>query len=60
HSLKLKVVAEGLETTKQLTLLQAQNCDEVQGNLCSPALTATALTQLLQTGQSLLLANEGR
>lgn len=50
HSLKLKVVAEGVETAAQLTFLQQQNCDEVQGHFFSPALTAAALTKLLQKG----------
>lgn len=35
HSLKLKVVAEGVETEAQLKYLQAMRCDEYQGYLCS-------------------------
>jgi diguanylate cyclase (GGDEF)-like protein len=31
HSLKLKVVAEGVETADQLKFLRAQRCDQVQG-----------------------------
>jgi EAL domain-containing protein (putative c-di-GMP-specific phosphodiesterase class I) len=35
HSLKLKVVAEGVETEEQSRLLRLLNCDEFQGYLVS-------------------------
>lgn len=35
HSLKLEVVAEGIETKEQLVLLQAQECNYVQGYVFS-------------------------
>jgi hypothetical protein len=40
HSLKLAVVAEGVETEAQLKALRALGCDEYQGFLESPALPA--------------------
>ena len=40
HSLKLSVVAEGVETQGQLEALRALGCDEYQGHLESPALPA--------------------
>jgi len=38
HSLKLKVVAEGVETAEQASLLGTLKCDEIQGYLVSPPL----------------------
>jgi EAL domain-containing protein (putative c-di-GMP-specific phosphodiesterase class I) len=38
HSLKLKVVAEGVETEEQSRLLRLLNCDEMQGYLFSKPL----------------------
>ena len=40
HTLKLLVVAEGVETAAQLEALRALGCDEYQGFLESPALPA--------------------
>ncbi|MDP3168288.1 MAG: EAL domain-containing protein, partial [Hydrogenophaga sp.] len=35
HALKLKVVAEGVETQEQARLLRLLNCDDMQGYLFS-------------------------
>ncbi len=47
HSLKLKVVAEGVETEEQFRMLSEQGCDEFQGFLYSPAILAADITRLL-------------
>src|SRR5258708_37570286 len=37
HELRLRVVAEGVETREQLSFLRENNCDDLQGFLYSPA-----------------------
>ncbi len=46
-SMNLKVIAEGVETKEQQTLLQDNQCDEMQGYVFSKALNATAFEELL-------------
>jgi EAL domain-containing protein (putative c-di-GMP-specific phosphodiesterase class I) len=47
HSLKLKVVAEGVETQEQLAFLAAHNCDRVQGFLLSVPVADDRCAELL-------------
>jgi EAL domain-containing protein (putative c-di-GMP-specific phosphodiesterase class I) len=50
RSLKLRVVAEGVETLQELQFLQARECDEVQGYYFSQPLPAAKFASLLATG----------
>jgi len=48
HNLRLRVVAEGVETEEQLRFLRLLRCDEIQGYLISKPLPVEALEKLLQ------------
>ena len=47
RSLKLKVIAEGVETNEQLEILREQRCDEAQGYLFSRALVSKEFEKLV-------------
>jgi EAL domain-containing protein (putative c-di-GMP-specific phosphodiesterase class I) len=53
HTLKLRFLAEGVETEEQLAQLRAHDCDLIQGNLFSKPLPADELAVLLREGRSL-------
>jgi len=52
HSLRLKVVAEGVETEEQLAFLRSLGCDQYQGYHFSPALPAAKFEALVRAQRS--------
>jgi len=54
HSLRLKIVAEGVETPEQLAFLRRQGCDVVQGYLASQPLPEYDFVELLRRDARLL------
>lgn len=52
QTLKLSVIAEGVETRAQMELLSFHNCVEMQGYLFSRPVTAHEIADLLQNGIS--------
>ena len=57
HSLQLKVVAEGVETTAQLAALKALGCDQYQGYHFSPALPPAEFESLMRAQCASIDAN---
>ncbi len=50
RNLKLRVVAEGVETQEELAFLQARQCDEAQGYFFSRPVLPQQFARLLETG----------
>lgn len=54
HSLQLTVIAEGVETSEQITLLRRLGCEEIQGNFFSHPVLATEIFQMLDEDRRLV------
>ena len=53
HSLKLHVIAEGVETESQLSYLRRHDCDEIQGYYFSRPVAAHEFETMLREGKKL-------
>ncbi|HEX5363492.1 MAG TPA: EAL domain-containing protein [Gallionella sp.] len=53
HRMKLRVVAEGVETPEQLAFLRSNHCDELQGYYFSKPLPADDFAALVRKGKTL-------
>ena len=53
HSMKLQVIAEGVDKVGQLNWLRENACDEMQGYLFSKPVPAEAFEQLLREGKTI-------
>lgn len=53
HKMDISVVAEGVEDTNQLAILQSQFCDTLQGYLFSKPLNSTDMIELLSKRKTL-------
>ncbi len=51
HSLRLKVIAEGVEFTDQATFLKRHDCDQMQGYLINAPMPAAELGAILAAGE---------
>ena len=47
HSLKMRVIAEGVETEEQMKFLENEKCDEIQGYYFSKPLPPAELKDFL-------------
>ena len=53
HSMRLEVVAEGVETAAELEMVRLLGCDKVQGHVYGPALASDAASDLLARNEAL-------
>jgi len=59
HSLRLNVVAEGVETDAQLNYLRLNNCDAIQGYYFSKPVKAANFSRLLRKNRQLPVQSSG-
>jgi diguanylate cyclase (GGDEF)-like protein/PAS domain S-box-containing protein len=52
HSLRLKVIAEGVEYTEQADFLRHHDCDQMQGYLITPPVPAARFLEIVERGAS--------
>ena len=48
HSLRLQVIAEGVETSEQLEFLRELGCDQYQGYYCSAPMPVDVFNEMMQ------------
>jgi diguanylate cyclase (GGDEF)-like protein/PAS domain S-box-containing protein len=60
QNLRLKVVAEGVETEEQLAFLRANGCDEMQGYLFAEPTDAEECARMLREGRKLAMPRNGQ
>ncbi|HEX9160899.1 MAG TPA: EAL domain-containing protein [Thermoanaerobaculia bacterium] len=58
HSLRLKVIAEGVEDIEQAAFLKRYSCDQMQGFLIKPPVPASEFTNLIRLAQSYAVPSE--
>jgi EAL domain-containing protein (putative c-di-GMP-specific phosphodiesterase class I) len=59
HSLRLQVIAEGVETEAQLAYLRQHDCDQMQGYFFSPPVSAEAFARMQEEGKRLPIPRTG-
>ena len=57
HTLKLSVIAEGVETVEQVEFLREQGCDAIQGFVLSRPVSAAQIPEILRDGLPAAVAN---
>lgn len=57
HSLRIRVVAEGVENNEQVSFLHALSCNEFQGYFYSPPLPADEMTEFIKKWKKISLSD---